>query len=359
MIVYDISDPAVPVVVGSLALTTLPTDIAISGRYLYLVEGTNGIKVIDISNPVSPTQVSSQALGTTPTALSIAGRYAYVVDSNLDTIAKIDLTGIEVTSGIVHSLEAGSLQVRENAVIQQNLSVGSALNVGLGGIFSAGPISAGVASSTQTGAISALFKGSVGVGTTSPWRTFSVDGTVGFSNLTSNIGAAAASLCLDSNNQVTRNTDNETCITSSKRYKNNILDIKPGVGLTTLKQLIPITYEFNNASGTVRHGLIAEDVEAVNSQFVSYDDEGLPSSVRYLDLIPLQIQALQDIAINLETIASTTITTSSTPESFASGFFSNLFSKLVNWFANTANGIGIYLPIPLPPKLKFVLMTSV
>ena len=140
MIVYDISDPAVPVVVGSLALTTLPTDIAISGRYLYLVEGTNGIKVIDISNPVSPTQVSSQALGTTPTALSIAGRYAYVVDSNLDTIAKIDLTGIEVTSGIVHSLEAGSLQVRENAVIQQNLSVGSALNVGLGGIFSAGPI---------------------------------------------------------------------------------------------------------------------------------------------------------------------------------------------------------------------------
>jgi len=139
------------------------------------------------------------------------------------------------------------------------------------------------------------FAGNVGVGTTSPWRTLSVEGTVSFKNLTSNTGAATASLCLSATNEVTRNTDNETCITSSERYKKNIETLLDGVSLDTLMQLRPVTFEYKDSPG-LRYGLIAEEVDAVDKTLVGYDDQGLPNSVRYTSIIPLLIDAVKDLA---------------------------------------------------------------
>jgi hypothetical protein len=184
------------------------------------------------------------------------------------------------------------------------------------------------------------FTVNTGFGTTTPWRTLSVDGTVGFSsNLTANTGAAAASLCLGSNYEVTRNTDNETCIASSLRFKQNIETLTPGLALNIINQLQPVTYEFISASGKLRYGFIAEDVEKINPHLVSYDEQNLPYSVRYLDIIALNTQAIQEMDLNLQTLASTTASSTTQSESFVASFFNNLFVRIIQRLADATNGI--------------------
>ncbi|MEK7610131.1 MAG: hypothetical protein AAB468_00020 [Patescibacteria group bacterium] len=180
--IIDVSNPASPSTTASLSLGSLVfyspgKPLFVSGRYAYVVDSNlDLLQVIDVGNPSSPSIITSLAIGTSPASLVISGRYAYVVDNGSDDLKVIDISGIEITSANVYALEAGILQVRERAHIDQHLTVGSSLNVGNGGIFSAGPISVGVASSTQSGGISALFHGNVGIGTTSPYAKLSVVG---------------------------------------------------------------------------------------------------------------------------------------------------------------------------------------
>lgn len=144
----------------------------------------------------------------------------------------------------------------------------------------------------------------VGVGTTTPWRTFSVTGTVGLDGLTTNTGGVTSALCLDANNQVTKNTDNETCVASSERYKHNITPMNSLTALSILNGLEPVTFEYNNATGTVRFGLIAEQVELIEDRLVSYDDLNRPQAVRYTDIIPLLIQGIKDLYVTVTGFAN-------------------------------------------------------
>jgi hypothetical protein len=140
-----------------------------------------------------------------------------------------------------------------------------------------------------------LSTGSIGIGTTTPWRKFSVTGTVGFDGLTTNTGAAAASLCLSSTNEVTKNTDNETCLTSSLRFKENVNTLPVEKSLATLSALRPVSFEYIGTPG-LRYGLIAEEVDAIDKTLVGYDKEGRPNSVRYISLVPLLVQGFQDLS---------------------------------------------------------------
>jgi len=140
--------------------------------------------------------------------------------------------------------------------------------------------------------------GNVGIGTTTPWRTFSVSGTVGLAGLTTNTGGVTSALCLDSNNQVTRNTDNETCVASSARYKHNIETLDDVEALGIITALRPVTFEYTASPG-IRYGLIAEEVEEVDARLVSYNDAGLPQAVRYTDIIPLLIKSVKNIVASI------------------------------------------------------------
>ncbi len=146
-------------------------------------------------------------------------------------------------------------------------------------------------------------RGNVGLSTTTPWRTLSVNGTVGFDGLTTNLGAAAASLCLSADKEVTRNTDDETCLTSSARYKHDIQTLNAGTAIDMLKQLRPVSFEYNNIPG-MRYGLIAEEVNAVNPLLVSFDKEGQPNTVRYITMVPLIIQAVQELQAQINILNS-------------------------------------------------------
>ncbi len=158
--VIDVSDPTSPSLAGSLGIGTLPRSVYVSGRYAYVVDlGSDALKVIDVSDPTSPSLAGSLAIGTGPYSVYVSGRYAYVVDVDSDDLKVIDVSGIEATSGVVHSLEAGNLQVRNDIIAQGQLQISGGVNIGSGGLFSAGNIS---------GSGDAYFGGNLGIGTTSP-----------------------------------------------------------------------------------------------------------------------------------------------------------------------------------------------
>ncbi|MBM2818056.1 MAG: Peptidase protein, partial [Parcubacteria group bacterium] len=89
-----------------------------------------------------------------------------------------------------------------------------------------------------------------------------------------------------------------------------------------------------------RYGFVAEEVSLIDRQLVGYDDSGLPSSVRYSSVVPLLTQALQELDLNLQSIASTTATSTPESQSFAASFFGNVFNRVAVWLGDAANGVG-------------------
>jgi hypothetical protein len=71
-------------------------------------------------------------------------------------------------------------------------------------------------------------------------------------------------------------------VTSSQRFKENIKPMdKSSEALFSLK---PVTFRYKKAIdpiGTLQFGLVAEDVEKVNPDFVVRDEKGQVNSVRY------------------------------------------------------------------------------
>ena len=178
--VVDVSDPSAPTLVGSLGIGPSPAAVFVSGRYAYVVDrSSEDLKIIDISDPSAPTLVGSLGVGSDPRSLFVSGRYAYVLDFRDEDLRVIDvgdpsapvqvaqgftqfgavgvvvsggyaytLEGLEVSDLLgpnlgsvnAHSLEAGSLQVRESLTVQGHLTVNTSVTVGAGGVFSDGNV---------------------------------------------------------------------------------------------------------------------------------------------------------------------------------------------------------------------------
>jgi hypothetical protein len=55
--IFDVSDPASPSSLGSLALATSPIGFSVEGTTVYLPGSSSGLRIIDASDPTAPTQV--------------------------------------------------------------------------------------------------------------------------------------------------------------------------------------------------------------------------------------------------------------------------------------------------------------
>ena len=179
--------------------------------------------------------------------------------------------------------------------------------------------------------------GNVGVGTSSPWRTLSVKGTVGFDGLST--GAGAGSLCLSANNEVTYSAG-ASCTVSSARFKHNIATSTTGLDL--INQMRPVTFEYNSNIGVpgVQFGFIAEEVEKLDPRLVVHEASGTPFSVRYENLTAVLALGIQQLDQNLQTIAgNNTGSTTVQSDSFATNFFKNIFKQVGIWLADATNGI--------------------
>jgi|GEM_PF-1028818 len=133
--IIDISNPASPTTISTTPTGGTPRSIYVSGRYAYVANsGESTMSVIDISNPASPVSVSTPSTGTGPVSVHVSGRYAYVANSGASTVSIIDIGGLESTSAIVHSLEAGNFAVRNDIDVGGGINVIGSITVGNGGL---------------------------------------------------------------------------------------------------------------------------------------------------------------------------------------------------------------------------------
>jgi hypothetical protein len=79
-------------------------------------------------------------------------------------------------------------------------------------------------------------------------------------------------------------------ITSSRRFKENITDAKT----YDVSKLRVVNFNYiNDETKTQQIGLIAEEVEELYPELVVYDENKLPYTVKYMDLIPILLQKIQ------------------------------------------------------------------
>ena len=200
--IMDISNPASVSTIGTASGAAVgPQTVFVSGRYMYTgyVSGTN-VSVHDVSSSTAPVLLSSGTSSGNVSSLYVSGRYVYAVSSG--GLQIFDVGGLETTSAIVHSLEAGNLQVRNDIIANGFITANSGLTIGSRGFLSQGNgaingiLSIGtsttstslfvqgtstfnpftVASSSNASLFTILANGNVGVGTTTPGALFSVAG---------------------------------------------------------------------------------------------------------------------------------------------------------------------------------------
>ncbi len=175
-----------------------------------------------------------------------------------------------------------------------------------------------------------LSTGSVGIGTSTPWRTLDVNGTVGFKGLTSVGSNQTAYLCLSANNEVVQ--DSTTCLASSARFKQDIAPLSASSSLAEIMQLTPVSFKYTpayngalqsdpNFNGTFV-GFIAEDVAKIDPRLTTVDSVGTTPmaahGVRYENITAILAGAIQEMAA-------------------ISGAFRD---NLIAWLADASNGIG-------------------
>lgn len=132
----------------------------------------------------------------------------------------------------------------------------------------------------------------LGVGTTSPWRTLSVTGTVGMDGLTTSTGTVVG-VCLNTTTkELTANTV-ASCLVSSRAFKHDIEALTIDA-TSTIMQFEPSSYVYNGST-QMRYGLIAEDVASVSPALGGYDASGKVTSYDDVGVVAIIIQALKTI----------------------------------------------------------------
>ncbi len=76
--IVDISNPSSPALVGSYDIVGGTIDIAVSGNYVYIVNGNNNLEIVNISNPSSPTLACMYDTADYTWGVAVEGNYAYI-----------------------------------------------------------------------------------------------------------------------------------------------------------------------------------------------------------------------------------------------------------------------------------------
>ena len=79
--IYDFSDPLNPNEIGHVTPSAVPHDIHFSSDYIYATSRLNSLVIIDISDPTIPVEVGSWNEGDWLQGVAQAGEYAYVIDN--------------------------------------------------------------------------------------------------------------------------------------------------------------------------------------------------------------------------------------------------------------------------------------
>ena len=195
--------------------TTVDTDALIG-----IGTSTPYAKLSIINTGTGPSFVveDSTSPDTTPFIIDTSGNVGIGTASPLSTL---DVAGDAEIGGLSGSQSLFAYNSGRSSYGQLDLYNVSTGNVTLTTTFGSGNIL------LTPGATS----GKVGIASTTPWRKFSVTGTVGFDGLTA--GAGAGSLCLSANKEITY-SDNAGCTGSSLRFKHDVATLTDGALDTVL-----------------------------------------------------------------------------------------------------------------------------
>jgi hypothetical protein len=171
--------------------------------------------------------------------------------------------------------------------------------------------------------------GFVGVASTSPWRTFSVTGTVALNGLTSS--ATGNAVCITASKDIT-DAGGGTCTPSSERFKTNIQTLPTGSALDQLSRMRVVSFDYKDGSYSTEEspasvGLIAEEVEKINPVLVDYGYDGKPLTLHFERLTGLSIQAIQEQQQQIAALASTTVSLDVTTASLERSISTTLASS--------------------------------
>ena len=105
------------------------------------------------------------------------------------------------------------------------------------------------------------------------------------------MAATSADACISCTELV---NDTALCVVSARRFKNTIE--RSTVGLDFVKRLQPVSYFLNDSPERGQQfGFVAEDVEAIDKRFVTYQADGQIRSVLYLEMIPVLTTSIQEL----------------------------------------------------------------
>jgi uncharacterized coiled-coil protein SlyX len=92
MMVFNISNPGAPILSATIAAGSQPFSVAVSGNYAYVVHiGSDNMMVFDISNPNAPSLSATIATGSFPGSVAISGNHAYVTNTNSNNMMVFEL----------------------------------------------------------------------------------------------------------------------------------------------------------------------------------------------------------------------------------------------------------------------------
>ncbi|HRZ30285.1 MAG TPA: hypothetical protein P5274_01290 [Candidatus Paceibacterota bacterium] len=192
--IVDVSDPANPTILGGedIGSGTIPLSVddgafnyvRIEGRRLYATTWYSNFVVMDVASSTNPTILSKTYLPddglniSGPLTFDFVGQYVaigfapttepYDIDST-NYFRMFKLPGIDSWGIHADALSTGALQVLNNAVFNQRVSIWDGLEIGTGGIYTQGTFSSMATTSAN------YFGGSVGIGTTTPIYKLSVN----------------------------------------------------------------------------------------------------------------------------------------------------------------------------------------
>ncbi len=164
-------------------------------------------------------------------------------------------------------------------------------------------------------------------------------GKSGTTSLSSGLGAGTGGnyLCIDITTFEILRGNGVACTASSLRFKENVRELSYGIDEVMRLHPVMFTYKPEMNSGTSTHlGFIAEEVELIIPELVSYNNAGQIQGLDYPVVASLLTKALQELNLNLEAIAG--IAASSTPKS--DSFAARFFSRMREWLSSATNNIG-------------------
>jgi hypothetical protein len=260
--VFDVADPDALIAKGFISTNLdAPTSVYVAGRFAYVTSRLNDrLAVFDVSDPNTPVAKGFTASNLdNPQFVHVSGRYAYVASTLNSRLAVFGLNNLETPTEAAGALQAGTLDVTDNAIINNDLYVQGGLNVGPIGAHIDGDVSIGGPSN----ALDKLFVlGDVRVGTTG------TNGCVKRFDAAPLTGTCASDLA----------------------YKQDIAPLHPL--LDKLARVEPSTYLWKadeypdmNFGRDRAYGLIAQQVEQYLPELVATDEQGM-KAVHY-HLLPL------------------------------------------------------------------------